>query len=244
MPMIEAIAFDFDGVLADNTQAHTEARMLAFRRAAITTEDARYALVPLRVHKESYPFGESSSAIIAHILGVSGITLDDTVVKQIHDDKKQAYLNRARQGLPAVAGALDFVAWGQQEYGAENLAITTRAGLLYEVKPFLALHGLTKSFGHVITKEDVPRGKQKPDPYIYLEAARRLGIPPENMAGVEDSPIGSRAARLAGAYTIAMTNTRDAELFESAYPQPSAIVDTFDDVKLLLRRAPSLHIAS
>jgi len=175
--MIEAIAFDFDGVLADNTQAHTEARVLAFRRATEITEDERYALVPLRVHEESYPFGESSFAIIAHILGVSGITLDDTVVKQIHDDKKREYLDRARKGLPAVEGALDFVAWVQEEYGADNLAITTRAGLLYEVKPFLALHGLTKSFGHVIQRR-CPARQAKTGSLYLSRSCQTAGDPP------------------------------------------------------------------
>lgn len=38
----------------------------------------------------------------------------------------------------------------------------------------------------------------KPEPYVYLEAAKKLGIDPRNCLALEDSPIGARAAKAAG----------------------------------------------
>lgn len=49
---------------------------------------------------------------------------------------------------------------------------------------------------------DVARSKPHPDP--YLEAARRLGVAPENCLAIEDSPTGTRSAAAAGCYTIAV----------------------------------------
>ena len=43
----------------------------------------------------------------------------------------------------------------------------------------------------------------KPDPEGYLLAAKRLGVPPEACAVIEDSPTGARAAKAAGMLTIA-----------------------------------------
>ena len=48
------------------------------------------------------------------------------------------------------------------------------------------------------------RGKPAPD--VYLEAARRLGAPPERCAAVEDSSDGLRAAHAAGLRVLALPN--------------------------------------
>jgi len=49
-----------------------------------------------------------------------------------------------------------------------------------------------------------PRGKPEPD--VYLEAARGLGVPPERCAAVEDSHNGIRSAKAAGMRVIAIPN--------------------------------------
>ena len=54
----------------------------------------------------------------------------------------------------------------------------------------------------VLTREDVVNAK--PDPEIYLEAARRLGVRPEDRLVLEDSPQGARAGVTAGANVIAL----------------------------------------
>ena len=48
------------------------------------------------------------------------------------------------------------------------------------------------------------RGKPAPD--VYLEAARRLGVAPENCAAVEDSHAGIRSAHAAGMRVLAIPN--------------------------------------
>ena len=61
---------------------------------------------------------------------------------------------------------------------------------------------LEPRFKFVLTSEDVLNGK--PEPEVYLTAAKRMGIPTKQMLVLEDSTIGSRAAVAAGAYTIAV----------------------------------------
>jgi HAD superfamily hydrolase (TIGR01509 family) len=56
--------------------------------------------------------------------------------------------------------------------------------------------GIREMFAAVVTSEDVVN--QKPAPDIFLEAARRIGIPPELCRGYEDTDLGMTAIQTAG----------------------------------------------
>jgi HAD superfamily hydrolase (TIGR01509 family) len=68
----------------------------------------------------------------------------------------------------------------------------------------LELAGLARAFEVTISSEEVARGKPAPD--VYLEAARRLGVPGERCVAIEDSANGLRAAAAAGMAAIAVPN--------------------------------------
>jgi mannitol-1-/sugar-/sorbitol-6-phosphatase len=61
----------------------------------------------------------------------------------------------------------------------------------------------------LICAEDVARGKPSPD--AYLQAARSLGIPPEQCLVIEDAPAGIQAARAARMAVIGLTTTHKPE---------------------------------
>ena len=64
---------------------------------------------------------------------------------------------------------------------------------------------------HLITADDVTRGKPDPDP--YLKAAASLGFRPQDCIVVEDAPAGIRAGKSSGARVLALrTTATDAEL--------------------------------
>ena len=60
----------------------------------------------------------------------------------------------------------------------------------------LASLDLLKHFQEIVTADDVKHGKPAPD--IFLEAARRIGVPPGQCVAFEDADLGVRAARDAG----------------------------------------------
>ena len=62
--------------------------------------------------------------------------------------------------------------------------------------------GMAALFEVTLSTEDVGKGKPAPD--VYLEVARRLGVPPERCAAIEDSTNGLRAARAAGMRVVAV----------------------------------------
>jgi HAD superfamily hydrolase (TIGR01509 family) len=71
-----------------------------------------------------------------------------------------------------------------------------------EALHILRILDLEKSLYLILTREDVQR--PKPDPEIYLLAAQRLGVPPEECLVLEDSPTGVQAGIAAGANVIAV----------------------------------------
>jgi HAD superfamily hydrolase (TIGR01509 family) len=73
-------------------------------------------------------------------------------------------------------------------------------------RPFLDRHGLTTFFNVIVTGEEVEHGKPAPD--IYLRAAEKLGVPPNNCLVVEDALSGIAAAKAANMRVAAIPDTR------------------------------------
>ena len=64
------------------------------------------------------------------------------------------------------------------------------------VEKTLEVIGFKDFFPVIVTTEQVTRGKPFPD--MFLEAAKRMGVPPNECLVLEDSPAGVEAAKAAG----------------------------------------------
>lgn len=107
---------------------------------------------------------------------------------------------RYRERLPLIDGAVEAVEriaarWPLALASSSNRPLIDAA---------LELSGLARFFRVTVSSEEVPRGKPAPD--VYLEAARRLGVPAERCAAVEDSHNGIRSAKAACMRVIAIPN--------------------------------------
>ncbi|MGZ8217176.1 HAD family hydrolase [Methylomagnum sp.] len=78
-------------------------------------------------------------------------------------------------------------------------ALATNSDGIY-ARQCLRLAGLEAEFPVIVTRDQVPLGKPEPD--VFLEAARRLETPSGLCLGVEDSATGLAAARAAGTITV------------------------------------------
>jgi HAD superfamily hydrolase (TIGR01509 family) len=88
---------------------------------------------------------------------------------------------------------------------AERLPVAIASSSNLElIEVVLASAGLSDVVRAVVSSEQVARGKPAPD--VYLEAARRLGVPPTRCAAVEDSHNGIRSAKAAGMRVFAIPN--------------------------------------
>jgi HAD superfamily hydrolase (TIGR01509 family) len=86
-------------------------------------------------------------------------------------------------------------------------------------------------FAAIVTGEDVVR--RKPHPDIFLEAARRLGLPGETCCVVEDAIHGVQAAKAAGMRCVAVATSFSAEALAAAgadLVRPAIAGITLDDL--------------
>jgi HAD superfamily hydrolase (TIGR01509 family) len=100
--------------------------------------------------------------------------------------------------MPGVVELLDRL------HAASLPAAVATSALREYANYVLSQLSIKQRFRFVLTSEDVAQGKPEPD--IYLLAAKRLEIPTQQMMVLEDSANGCRAAVAAGAFAVAVPN--------------------------------------
>lgn len=107
-----------------------------------------------------------------------------------------------------------------------GLAVGTNS-VLVNTKATLTASGLIDYFDILVTFDAVENGKPAPD--IYLAAAKKLGLSPDECMVLEDSPAGLKAARAAGCMVTALTtSTSDTDSLnprDYLYPNTAAALD-------------------
>jgi HAD superfamily hydrolase (TIGR01509 family) len=183
--MIKAIVFDLDGLLVDSEFHWNEARrqMAAERGKEWTTDDAKACM------------GVSTLTWANYM--IRRLELDqspDQVIERIVGSIQALY---ARQ-VPYLPGAVDAVNWAARSY-VVGLASGSHRSLIDTVINDAPMRG---KFRAVVCSDEVPAGKPAPD--VYLQAARELGMKPEECVCLEDSANGILAGKAAGMHVIAV----------------------------------------
>ena len=101
------------------------------------------------------------------------------------------------EGLPVKKGARELLSWLKESGANVGLASSTRSETVIRQ---LTHAGLIQYFDVIVGGEMAK--KSKPEPDIYLEACKRMGITPESAYGVEDSYNGMRSLHAAGLHPI------------------------------------------
>jgi HAD superfamily hydrolase (TIGR01509 family) len=188
-----------DGVMVDSEPFIKEAarRMFAEKGVAVRPEDFN-------------PFvGTGENRFIGGVAERYGVPLD------IERDKARTYhiyLDLIRGHLKALPGVFDFIA----ECRRRNLKLAV-ASSADSVKVEGNLHeiGLPPStFDVLVNGSQVNRKKPAPD--IFLTAAERLGLDPNQCLVVEDAVAGVAAAKAAGARCLALTTSFPAAALTAA----------------------------
>lgn len=220
MRNIEAIIFDFDGVLLESE----------FEGNVQLAE-----LLTNLGHRHSV------EEALKHYVGLSGPGFIDAIERRIgaplpsefHERRKEQSIRALQHGVGAVVGAVDFV----RSLPPNIAKAVASSSSTRWIRGHLKHIGLSEAFGeHVYSgREHVGRGKPAPD--LYLHAADRLGVDIASSAIIEDSEIGVTGALASGATVIGLAAGKHC-LDDHADMLRAAGVDhiarSFDEVRLLL----------
>ena len=201
--MVEAVVFDMDGVIVDSEQRWEAVR----RRLVIASGRAYPDEATRKMQGMSAPEWE---AYLHDELGVPGTPAE--IGRRVVAEIEASY----RADLPLIPGVDEAVRALAARFPLAVASSSNRE--LIELA--LDLAGLADAFQAIVSSEEVERGKPAPD--VYLEAASRLRIAPEQCAAVEDSSNGIRSAHAAGMRVVAVPN--------QAYPPAADAVELSDVV--------------
>jgi len=185
--VIEAVVFDLDGVIVDSEHVWDEVRQrLAEDRGGRWHDRASRDMM-----------GMSSLEWSRYMHDVIGLAEPP---EQINAEVVRRLVAVYCQELPLLPGAVEAVEALAARWPLA-LASSSNRELIDLV---LSISGLERLFAATVSSEEVARGKPAPD--VYLEAARRLDVPAERCAAVEDSENGILSAKAAGMRVIAIPN--------------------------------------
>jgi HAD superfamily hydrolase (TIGR01509 family) len=175
----DAVVFDMDGVLVDSEPMHVDAMREVLRPLGLAYTDADNARY----------FGFTDPEVFRDLNARLGLSLDEVemtrrragIIVRLTRERDLA-MDGVRDVLPRLAAAGYRLALASSS-APEIIAAT------------LDTLGVRRLFAVELSGLAVGRGKPAPD--IFLEAARRLGLPPARCVVVEDSRNGLLAAKAA-----------------------------------------------
>jgi len=194
--MIEAVLFDMDGVLVDSEEFICKAAILMFKEKGLPVNE-----------KDFIPFvGMGENRYLGGVAEKYGFPFD------VEKDKKRTYeiyQEITRGKLAPLPGVLEFI----KKCRDKNLkiAVATSADETKMLSNLREIGIPAATFDATVNGLEVER--KKPFPDIYLEAAKRLNVNPENCLVVEDAISGEKAGKNAGCKVLAITSSFTAEEF-------------------------------
>jgi HAD superfamily hydrolase (TIGR01509 family) len=181
---VKAALFDMDGLLIDSEAVYIKAM-----RAAARSFDLE---MPLDFCHRMVGIPRAECNVMIQELYGADFNLEE--FRGVYS----ANVSRSMEaGVPikaGVEGVLALLADRGIPCGVATSALRATA------ESHLSRAGLLPRFSTLVARDDVERAKPFPD--IYLEAARRLGVPPGNCIAFEDSSPGLTAAHAAGTMAI------------------------------------------
>ncbi|GAA4661510.1 HAD family hydrolase [Streptomyces youssoufiensis] len=182
-----AVIFDLDGTLVDSEPHYFEAG----RRTL-----AAYGVTDFDWAEHTRFIGIGTRETLTILRSEHGI---EASVDELLAAKNRHYLELVGTSTEAFPEMRAFV----ERLSARGHPIAVASGSSRAaIKAVLGATGLDAHFATYVSAEEVPHGKPEPD--VFVEAARRLGVPPADCVVVEDAPPGAEAARRAGMRCVAV----------------------------------------
>jgi beta-phosphoglucomutase len=216
---IQAIIFDFDGVVFDSEALHLAAGNKALEPYNVYIEP--------KVYIEKY-IGISDIEVFPKILMDYQMAPDQHLVSELVKQKRHHYFDflKNKTAFESVKGLEDFLK--KIISTINHIAICSNANKseIQEALQKLNEGRLNPYFKFITAIDELHHGK--PSPEGYLLTAKLLGIDPQGCLVFEDTPIGIRAAKAAGMTVIGLSTTHLKEKLSEA----DAVFEHFSDPAL------------
>jgi beta-phosphoglucomutase len=215
--MLQAIIFDFDGIIVDSEPLHFRATQIVLASLGIVIDFSTYL---------NECVGQPDLINLQRICAKHQLKMDEEQILQLIKDKIQHYRQLIKTNPQACRGVIPLIKSAAAHF---PLAICS-GSYKNEISQLLTMidqeEDLNPYFKHLVSIEDVPAGK--PDPAGYRLTAQQLGALPEFCLAIEDSPAGIIAAKTAGMTVLAVTTTHPREKLSLA----DHCIDSLADITL------------
>lgn len=185
LPPFQAVLMDMDGLVLDSESTYTRAWRLAAAEfgCGLSTEFCENL------------FGRHADDVERALRDLLGDSYDRRRFSRSAEFHWRAGL--AKYGIPSMPGLESLLKVLRLK--AIPFALATNSDGIY-ARECLERSAVAEHFPVVVTRDQVRHGKPEPD--LFLEAARRLNVCPESCLALEDSETGLQAAAAAGTITI------------------------------------------
>lgn len=192
--------FDWDGVVVDSSAQHLRSWEL------LAAEEGR-VLPPDHFHRG---FGMKNERIIPELLGWSQVVGEIT---RLSLRKEELFRELVRaHGIEPLPGVRPFL---ERLRAAGVPCVIGSSTHRLNITTVLATTGLAGAFSSIVSAEDVTHGK--PDPDVFLQAARRIERAPAHCVVFEDAHAGIEAGLRAGMRVVGVRTTHPDETFPQAH---------------------------
>lgn len=217
--MLQAVFFDFDGVIADSEPLHLRAYQAVLQADGIDLNKSEYYARYL---------GYDDVGLFEALAKDRRISLTDEKIDHWVSMKSSIVEELLKSDTILFAGAATCV-----KMFAERVPLAVASGALEpEIDIVLAHAGLRSCFAAIASATDGVRGKPAPDLYLLAMAKLRAhsseSLNPAACIAIEDSQWGLEAARQAGLRCVAVTHTYPAAELDKA----DLVVDSLDELTL------------
>jgi HAD superfamily hydrolase (TIGR01509 family) len=162
--------------------------------------------------------GRRNDEIIPHFMGQN---MSAKEVNIIANEKEATFRRFVKNNIKALPGAVELI----QSLSTVKIQLALVSSTPKEnIELITETLGIKKYFTLFINGDDVKEGK--PSPQAFLLAAKKLGVEPKNCVVMEDAVVGVQAAKRAGMYCIAVTNTYPRE----AIAEADIIVNSLEEI--------------
>ena len=191
----QAVIFDMDGVLVDTEPLHVQTEKRMFRKLGLDISEEEH----------SGYMGTATDVMWEQITGKRNLSLDiaEITALTIQEGLPFFYSLEKIEPMPGLTDLLE-------NLKEKKIPLAVASSSDPEtIRVILEKSDLRKFFQHTVSSSEV--GKSKPEPDVFLHAAKLLGVAPENCVVFEDSKNGIKAAKAAGMFCIAYDGANSGE---------------------------------